>query len=442
MQGTGSRLNCWLDSLPRTTIWRGAVEGPAYRTCGVVGCHLALAVSAAAALRAGLSLAILVWLGLACGLSFLLWAHLRRRLHRLEDLVLMEHQWLALLLSALTLRSLHQPVLAYLDVVCLGMCVLSALGRVGCLLVGCCHGLPSSIGIRYDASIADCGFDRHLVGVRLFPAPAAESLGWVAIGAIGWFASPQASPGWVTAWVLVAYAILRFGLEALRGDPRPVLLGLSQGRWMASAQAAIAILIGERVRGADAFGVLPLVSAGALLGSVALAALWLSWKDPRRRLLSRSHVSELRDLIATLARRSGPDPEVARSGLGVAVGVSRAPEEGGRAIRASIGLPAGLHDLRLLCEVVAAALPELRPDRALLSPRTLLHVELPAIFPDPLLPAPPPRAVADALHGAVLRQLQGEPATGEVPPLDPSPPTPAPGGATGFDFGRMKVSRS
>src|SRR5262245_44336854 len=86
--------------------------------------------------------------------------------------------------TTLTLRSLGQPVLPYLDVMVIGKGVLLAIGRFGCFMVGCCHGRPCGVGVCY--SDVKNGFARHYIGVRLFPVQLIESLiVWLMIGLCG-----------------------------------------------------------------------------------------------------------------------------------------------------------------------------------------------------------------------------------------------------------------
>src|SRR5437016_6011293 len=80
----------------------------------------------------------------------------------------------------LTLRWLHQPLPPYLDVTIAGSALFLACGRIGCLTAGCCYGRPARRGVRYQTVHAEMGFPWHLVGVRLFPIQAVESV-WVLI---------------------------------------------------------------------------------------------------------------------------------------------------------------------------------------------------------------------------------------------------------------------
>src|SRR5205085_11423296 len=212
----------------------------------------------------------------------------------------------------------------YLDVVSVGLCAFLAAGRVGCLLVGCCHGQPSSVGLSYGEDCAAEGFPAHLVGVRLFPIPAVEAAGLVFVGTCGFVALPFAQAGRVLIRFLLSYGVMRFGLEGLRGDPRPHALGLSHARWMALAGIRFALRLSQGAR-----------AAGALIYLILLVSLaaWVALRrarDWRARLLANAHVREMRGVVkAELgdALRDGLASPVARTtSSGVCVAVSRGGE--------------------------------------------------------------------------------------------------------------------
>src|SRR5207253_2733687 len=108
-----------------------------------------------------------------------------------------------------------------------------AFGRVGCTMVGCCHGRPGRIGLCYREEHADEGFPRYLVGVRLVPVQALESLGVAAIVGVGVaLVVAGSTSGTALAWYAAAYAVLRFFLEFLRGDAgRRYSWGFSEAQW-------------------------------------------------------------------------------------------------------------------------------------------------------------------------------------------------------------------
>ncbi|WP_437656669.1 prolipoprotein diacylglyceryl transferase family protein [Sorangium sp. So ce1182] len=400
---SGSLINHLLDALPRPRLFRGSCARPAFRSLGVAGYHAALVATLGTGLLAGRSALVLAAIAAVCAASFFCWAYLRRAITGRETLVLLEHVWIAELASAAALYFMREPILPYLDCVSVGLSVFLAFGRMGCLLVGCCHGHPASIGVRYGEECARDGFPAHLVGVRLFPVQALEALSLSGIALVGLGLAAGSEPGRALAWFLAAYAVLRFGLEGLRSDERPHLLGLSQARWMALAELGAALAIGER----SALPTPGRIGAAVFLLATLLVALVLARRlDPRPGLLARAHLSDVRANVIAAARAASaggsPAIEVRRTSAWVSTGVSLF--EGGRAAHVSIALPPNHHDLRLLCDVAAGALPELEAGSGHTSPAALLHVRVPL----PLAAALPAAAsgVADALYGATVRRQQ------------------------------------
>ncbi len=391
-------LNALFDALPRTTVGALTREAPAFRSCGIAGYYLAVAATLAAALLGGRSLLVAAVLAAVSAFSFFAYALVRKRVRGREELVLLEHVWFTLACTAAAARWLGGPAGA-LDPVAVGLAFFLAFGRLGCTLVGCCHGRPSSVGLVYDERHASDGFPSHLVGVRLFPVQPLESAGLLVIGATGLAAMPFARPGMVLVWFLIAYATLRFGLEGLRGDRRPHLLGLSQSRWMAIAEAAGAIAWVERERIA-ARDPRTLAAWAFLALTLAVALILKRAFDHGARLLARGHREELRSLLASLGATATSTPEVVVSSRGVSLGLSTADGPGAHV---SMSLPDGLRDLALACDLAAAVLPSIDPDRAEMG-QAALHLWAPlARVGD----APGGGAsTADALYGAVVRRAQ------------------------------------
>ena len=394
------KINALLDELPRTRVGRLSREGPAFRACGIVGYYLALIVLLGGGLLAGRSLLVLAALALTCALSFYVYTYLRMWVTGHEQLVLLEHVWFALACCALVLWWMREPVLGYLDVVAVALCPFLAMGRVGCTLVGCCHGKPASIGIVYGEAAVRDGFPRYLSGVRLFPVPAIEAVGIVCIGVAGFIALPFARPGDVFVWYLLSYAVMRFGLEGLRGDKRPHLLGFSQARWMAVIDVALVLRLE-----ADQWGTAEATRFAVLCVALILVVAWHWARDWRRSLLASAHVRSVRRLtIATLLH--GSDRErpsmVPLPSPNLRVAVSPA----GSAAHISLSLPSERDELPALCTLAAGAFPELDTEAAHYRPDRVLHLWVPG----PLMeqPAADLRSdrIADSLYGSLVRRLQ------------------------------------
>jgi hypothetical protein len=400
-----STLNRILDELPLTGFFT-AHSAPAFRSCGVAGFYLALLIAIAAALIARRPLHVIALLALTCGISFYAYALLRKRITGRECLVLLEHVWVAVGCCAATLWMMGQPVLPWLDVIAPGLCVFLAAGRAGCLLAGCCHGLPSPIGIVYPAAHAAEGFPHQLVGLRLFPVQLVELASLVGIGAVGLVLLQIATPGVVLAWCSLAYSILRYGLEGIRGDPRPHWFGLSQPRWMSLIEAtAVLLWMGEGSPGTLRFLPLP----------IALAAVTIAFRQAqlRQRLFSESHLRAIAQSIDLDNLRA--EPHSFETPLGVKVAASAAGGWNPECAHASLSL-VPREDLQLLCEIAARAFPRIFVHQTRYR-RGVLHVYIP-LFEAPV----PPNDLALVLFGVALRSSLE--ASNADPAVEPSPEPP------------------
>jgi len=418
-----SGLNAWLDRLPRTRFGLMSSAVPAFRSCGIAGFYLAVLAVIAGALLRGQSLMVHAVLSCVCGLSFYAWAYARRAITSREDLVLLEHVWFALLAASTTLWLLGVPVLAHLDVVATGMAFFLAAGRVGCLLVGCCHGQPCGVGIRYGAGHAQDGFPRHWVGVRLFPVPALESMGLCVIGATALLALRFAAAGSVLCWFLASYSVMRFGLEGLRGDRRPHALGLSVNRWMALAEFSFAAATTAGVSHDSSPAVAAAFAGSVLVLVVALVASARRSSALARALLRREHLASMARLVREASATATEEPAVRCSPAGVSVAVSSAPS-GGRLV--SLRLPEGAHDLRLLGALAAGALPGAIPDESRLSQDgrvALFRVPAPAEAPGAV--EAPSEALIEVFYASLARQLQDISVAADAPSRDFAAPPPA-----------------
>jgi phosphatidylglycerol:prolipoprotein diacylglycerol transferase len=99
-----------------------------------------------------------------------------------------------------------------------------AVGRLGCLLEGCCHGkisnLPFTMVFPKGSSAP--------AGIPLYPTQAMESLGlFVLTAVLFWFLRKKPGPeGRVLGLYLLGAGLLRFALEFSRGDDRgPLIFG-------------------------------------------------------------------------------------------------------------------------------------------------------------------------------------------------------------------------
>lgn len=137
----------------------------------------------------------------------------------------------AALASYLAARTFALPYLRFLDQAVPGIAAGHCLGRVGCLLGGCCFGAEwhGPWAITYTdprAPAAHPSVPRH-------PTPLYESFGLITLALV--FALVPAKRVGNGARVLtygVLYSVLRFATETTRGDTiRGFVVGLSTSQW-------------------------------------------------------------------------------------------------------------------------------------------------------------------------------------------------------------------
>ncbi|MCR5145299.1 MAG: prolipoprotein diacylglyceryl transferase [Lachnospiraceae bacterium] len=115
-----------------------------------------------------------------------------------------------------------------------------ACGRLGCTIVGCCHGIEvdGKIAITYTHSLYAPN------GVHLFPVQAVEAMGNILIAVILIYLSIKFCDGKKSLYTyLILYSIMRFLLEFLRGDLQRGFLGpLSTSQWISIGVMVVALI--------------------------------------------------------------------------------------------------------------------------------------------------------------------------------------------------------
>ena len=153
---------------------------------------------------------------------------------------------------------------------------IQAIGRVRCLIQGCCHGgpAPPRIGIRYVHPRSRVTRIAGLAGVPLHPTPVYSILGNLVIGALLariWVLG--APPTFVAGLYLVLSGIARFVEESYRAEPQTrTIAGLHIYHWLALAS----VLGGIALSGVDSTPPAAPWSApgaGLLLAALATGAL-------------------------------------------------------------------------------------------------------------------------------------------------------------------------
>lgn len=124
----------------------------------------------------------------------------------------------AMLAWPLVAKAYRWPWLALGDAFTPAVLLGLALGRMGCLLAGCCYGAITGLpwAIHYPETHPTSGLGVH-------PTPFYEAGGALLLLSLLLWAErryqwSQGSQGRVTGWFLIGYSLLRFGVEAVRGD--------------------------------------------------------------------------------------------------------------------------------------------------------------------------------------------------------------------------------
>ncbi len=298
-------LNRHLDKLVRLEMRLLHRPRPAFQVCGYTGLTLAIILSLILASVRGLSPVVIAALILAAVLTFFGLVMATKIITGEERIIYYHHEIAVMIVAALLLRLFGQPVLPYLDltILCIGLFLVC--GRIGCLMVGCCHGRPHRWGVCYRKEHADAGFTPYFVGVRIFPVQAVESLWVFCIVTTGVAFVLNGRPaGAALAWYVVTYDLGRFCFEFLRGDPdRSYLWGFSQPQW-------ISLMLMCGVVWAETAGVLPFhlwhVVATACL-ALAMTAIVLARRfsgTARHRLLHPRHVREVAEALSLVPIRA------------------------------------------------------------------------------------------------------------------------------------------
>lgn len=294
--------------------------------CGLVGVAAAVALAMALTAHRGLSLGVMSVLVLTSIATFFAVIYVTKLITGEEQIIYYHHEIAVLVVAGLAARLLGAPVRPYLDATILGIGAFLFCGRIGCLLVGCCHGRPSRFGVCYGDEHVARGFTWYYAGIRLFPLQVVEAAWVLGVVIVESLAIRNGAPaGAALAGYVVAYDLARFTLEYFRGDPeRPYTFGLSQGQWI-SFWLTLGVVIAEWR------GVLPLRAWHAWTLAILAAAMLLTIVLRRVRgpaLADAEHVRELAGIVAGPLPTHQPDApvSVARTSRGICISATRVAE--------------------------------------------------------------------------------------------------------------------
>lgn len=122
-----------------------------------------------------------------------------------------------------------------------------AIGRIGCISLGCCFGRPTSLpfAVRYENPMAKAVRHGDLQGVPIHPVPLYEAAYLLALFVfLNGIALAGAPEGMPTAFYLILYGVGRFGLEALRQNTAADRMGpLLRNQWLCLAMIVPGVVL-------------------------------------------------------------------------------------------------------------------------------------------------------------------------------------------------------
>ena len=173
---------------------------------------------------------------------------------------------------------------------CLAAPWMQAIGRLRCLVNGCCHGGPAttSIGIRVTHPRSRVTFLAELKGVPIHPTQLYSILGNIVLGLLLMRLWISGCPLSLIAGIYaIGNGISRFIEEAYRGEPQtPIFLGLRLYQWIAIGMVilgAVFTSVSTSASTALNFSSHGLLLAG-LFGAIAAAAMGIDFPESNRPL--------------------------------------------------------------------------------------------------------------------------------------------------------------
>ena len=150
------------------------------------------------------------------------------------------------LFGAFTARAAGIPILPMLAAFVIAAPWIQILGRIRCLVQGCCHGgpAPAGVGIRYIHPRSRVTQLAHLAGVPIHATPLYSIAGNIVIGAVLVRLRVLGTPDALLVGVfLMLGGVARFVEESYRAEPQtPTIGGLHSYQWIAIASLVAGIV--------------------------------------------------------------------------------------------------------------------------------------------------------------------------------------------------------
>lgn len=142
-------------------------------------------------------------------------------------------------------RRFRLPVLAFMDAGIAGVVLGMAIGRLGCLMAGCCYGAPTDMwwGITFTEPLAN-ELSGTPLGVALHPTQILQSLdSFLTMALLTWLFFRRTFDGQgIAIWMMLA-GLSRFLIEFLRADARGGIAGLATSQWIGLVMIVVGIVM-------------------------------------------------------------------------------------------------------------------------------------------------------------------------------------------------------
>lgn len=140
----------------------------------------------------------------------------------------------SLIVAFFYFRIYKLPALKYCDFFAPALALGHGLGRLGCFFTGCCHGSPLLRETWYSVIFPDNPNSLAPAGIPLYPTQFLESgVEFLFFFGLLWGLGRKKFDGQIFSLYLMLYAVARFGIEFLRGDP---VRGFVFDGWMSTSQ--------------------------------------------------------------------------------------------------------------------------------------------------------------------------------------------------------------
>ena len=137
------------------------------------------------------------------------------------------------------------PVMAVLDATLASTALAMGIGRIGCLMAGCCFGRPTDMwwGITFTDTLAQT-INGTPLDVSLHPTQILQSVdGFLVFLLLYWLYDRRRFDGQLVALFFAIEGVSRFLVEFLRGDPRGHAAGLATSQWIGLAMVVVGVAI-------------------------------------------------------------------------------------------------------------------------------------------------------------------------------------------------------